>query len=164
MAGMARLGGGEILTDPEVKRNNRRSSALRLGMTGVLLAVAAGFVARLRRRRLPFGNQLDLEYFWPKFAGYEETVVGRVIGDAIQYCFRVGDGAGKQQAGQIDPLQHISVRRRNDGDTVFVPDVGVDFPVDVFELVELIDGGAAVGDVNAADFPKAGGVEEVEFR
>ena len=45
-----------------------------------------------------------------------------------------------------------------------MPDVGVDLAVNVFELVQLGDRGAAIFDVDVADLAESGGIEEAERR
>jgi hypothetical protein len=90
----------------------------------------------LGRRR----NHLDLKKLGPKFAGDEEPVVRRVVGDAVQYRFLVGDLAGPKQAGEIDPAQHAARLGRDAHDAVGVPHIGVDLAVNVFELVQLVTG------------------------
>src|SRR6185437_1064928 len=131
-------------------------------ITALFFAVSSR-VAGLRVDGRAFGNQFYFKNPGPELAGYEEAVACGVIGNAVENSFRVGDGAGRKQAGEIDPADDISGGRGDAGDAVLVPDVRVDFTVDVFELVQLVDGGAVVGDGDAADFIEGSWIEKVEI-
>ena len=84
-------------------------------------------------------DDFDFEELGPELAGDEEAVVRGVVSDAVEHGFRIGDFAGLQQAGEIDPAEDLAGCRRDARDAVGVPDVCVDLAVDVFELVELVD-------------------------
>ena len=45
-----------------------------------------------------------------------------------------------EDAGEVDPGEDFAGLGGDAGDAVGVPDIGVDFTLDVFELVELGDG------------------------
>ena len=47
--------------------------------------------------------------------------------------------SGGEQSRRIDLCGHLAARRIDAHDLVGLPDVGVDLPVNTFELVELID-------------------------
>jgi len=90
---------------------------------------------------LGFGrNNLDLEELGPEFPGDENAVVRGVVSDAVEDGFGIGAFVVGQQAGKIDPAQHLAGCGRDARDAVGVPDVRVDLAVDVFELVELVTG------------------------
>ena len=107
-------------------------------------------------------DEFDLEDGGPLFAGDEEAVVLGVVGDAVEDGFGVELEHGGEEAGEVDPGDDVAVAGSDAGDAVGVPDVGVDFAVDVFELVEEGDGCALVGDGDVADFVEVFGVAEAE--
>jgi hypothetical protein len=55
-------------------------------------------------------DEFDLEKFWPEFAGNENSIRRRIVGNAIQYvggCFF----GGLQETFQFDPSCNISSKR-----------------------------------------------------
>ena len=84
-----------------------------------------------------------------------------VVGDAVE---DIGPGAlcWRQQARKVDPAQHSPAGRIDAGDAVGHPHVGVDFAVDEFEFVELVDSLAAIAHRHAAQQSEGVGVAEEE--
>ena len=65
--------------------------------------------------------------------------MGGVVSDAVEHGFVVGELAALHQAFEIDPTDDATRSRRDAGDAIGVPDVGVDLAVNVFELIEIGD-------------------------
>ena len=63
--------------------------------------------------------------------------MGSVIGDTVEHGLIVGELAARHQALKVDPANDAAGGGRDAGDAVSVPNVGVDFAVDVFEFVEF---------------------------
>src|SRR3954452_16797374 len=108
------------------------------------------------------GYDGNLEELRPQFAGDEEAAVVGVPGDAVEDGFRSGAVGSRQQAGEVDPAEDFARSRRDAGDAVGVPDIGVDLAVDVLDLVDVVDGFSAVLHCQAADFLEGCGIEEAQ--
>ena len=125
----------------------------------------AGLLGVLHRDEFGFcRNQGDLEYLRPELSGDKEPVVSGVVRDAVEHGFVVGELAARHQAFEIDPADDTARCWRDAGDAIGVPDVGVDFAVDVFEFVEFLDWLAVVFDGDAAGFVEGFGIEEAQGR
>src|ERR1043165_7409825 len=85
-----------------------------------------------------------LEKSRPEFSGDEESIACLIVSDAVQHGLFVVNVAGRQQAIQINPARNAAVLRIDRHYSVVVPDVGVDFAVDVLEFVQLFDWQIAV--------------------
>ena len=85
-------------------------------------------------------NNFYFKDLGPLLPGDEEAVTLGVVGDPVQYGFLVDSLIVRQQAGEIDPGNHVSVVRIDARDPVRVPDVCVDLSLDEFQLVQLVDG------------------------
>src|ERR1035438_2039944 len=109
-----------------------------------------------------FGNYFDLEDFGPEFASDEDSIVRRIVGNAVEHGFMVCSLGIGQQAGQVDPSQHDPGCGRDAGDAVGVPDVCVDLAVDEFEFIELSHGSAVIFDHNFPDRAEGGWIEEAQ--
>src|ERR1044072_6693650 len=99
---------------------------------------------RLAISRLPL--EFDFKKSRPKFSGHEQSIPCRIERDAVQPGSGTLHAAGGQQATQIDPSRNtagLCIYCRN---TIVVPDVSVDFTVDVLEFVQLFDGQLAIHD------------------
>ncbi len=107
-------------------------------------------------------HDLDLEEGRPLLAGDEEAVMLGVVGDAVEDGFGGEALSVRKKAGAVDPGENAAVDGGDAGDTVGVPDIGVDEAVDELELVELVDGGWAVVDEDAASFGEGSRVAEAE--
>src|SRR6185369_14319116 len=75
----------------------------------------------------------------PEFSGDEESTACLIVSDAVQHGLVVLHVAGRQQTSQINPARNAAGLRVDRHYPVVVPDVGVDFAVDVLELVQLVD-------------------------
>ncbi len=62
-----------------------------------------------------------------------------VIGNAIEHGFCIHLLITRQQPRKIDPINHVTIPRRNARDTVRVPDVGINLAFDVFELIQQVE-------------------------
>jgi uncharacterized membrane protein len=81
----------------------------------------------------------DLEQLRPEFAGDEEAVTVGVVGDAVQDGAFAMEFALVNDALQIDSSQDLPGVRRNAHNVVRLSDVGVDFTLYPFELIEIFD-------------------------
>ena len=64
-----------------------------------------------------------------------------VVGDAVKDLFAlVGQALGRrQQAAEIYPADHMAVGGVNAGDTVGVPDIGINLAIHPLELVQVLE-------------------------
>jgi hypothetical protein len=81
----------------------------------------------------------DLEQLGPQLAGDEEAVTVGVVGDAVQDGALAMEFALVNDALQIDSSQDLPGVRGNAHNVVRLPDVGVDFTLYPFELIEIFD-------------------------
>src|SRR6266516_412887 len=81
----------------------------------------------LRQRLLL--SQTNFEKFRPQFAGHEQPPIRFVIGNAVKDRLLVMNFARRKESGL----------RIDTSDAVSVPNVCVDFPLNIFELVNLLD-------------------------
>ena len=86
----------------------------------------------------------------------------RIVGDAVQNIH--GDGTVRlaQQTLEIDPSGDVAGRWRDAGDAVCLPDVGVDFPVDVFEFIQIRYRRCAVLHLQTSDLLKRCRIPEAQ--
>lgn len=96
-------------------------------------------------------REFDLKDRWPLFSGDEEAAVLIIVGDAVEHRFAVILLGLGEKAGAVEPCLDVTVSGRDSGDAVRVPDVGVDLPVDVLELIEIANGRAVVADGDLTD-------------
>src|SRR4051812_9896924 len=89
----------------------------------------------------------NLIYVRPPFAGDEQAIARRVVGNAVQNRLRARTD-DRVQPGQIDPLAHASRPQVDDGDSIRMPDVGVDVAANEFELIEALDRLTVVRDLD----------------
>lgn len=82
----------------------------------------------------------------PVFSGDEEVAGFGIVGDAVEDLGAVGWYELVAEAGEVEPAGDFAVSSGNAGDALGLIDIGEDLAVDVFELVELVDGVGAVGD------------------
>src|ERR1035438_5093331 len=106
-----------------------------------------------RRPVLRAFEEFDFEELGPAFAGDEEAIVLGVVGDAVE---DIGLGraiGGSEQTAAVDPADDLAGFGVDAGDAVGLPDVGVDFALHPFELVQFDDGAALLGDGDAKSTP-----------
>ena len=87
-----------------------------------------------------------------------------VVGDAVEHAFRAGVLVRWQQAGEVDPAKYLAVCGRDARNAIGVPDICVDFSVDVLELIEFLDGPSMIGNFYAAHFAEGDRVKEAQGR
>ena len=88
--------------------------------------------------------------------------MGSVVGDAVEHRLCIDALVVGQNAVQVDPAEELSIAGGDTGDAVVVPDIGVDFALDVLQLVELLDGSRAVVNDDVARFPERDGIAETQ--
>ena len=82
-------------------------------------------------------DELDLEKSWPELAGNKDSIRCRIVCNSIE-DIRRSFLRGLQQTFQIDPGADISSEWRDAGNAIRLPDVGLDFSLNVFEFVEVL--------------------------
>ena len=96
-------------------------------------------------------------------AGHEQAIASRVVSDAVEDV--LGGGSDRPaDAGQIEPRGHPSRVRRDDGDAIGGPDVGVHLALHQLELIEFVDRLVAVLDDDASGLAQRLGIEKAEGR
>src|SRR5689334_3875339 len=100
---------------------------------------ARSFSLRLRVRAFRARLEFNFKKSRPKFSGDEEPIACLIVSDAVQHGLFVRHVAGRQQTGQVNPARNTAGLRVDRHYPVVVPDVGVDFAVDVLEFVQLFD-------------------------
>src|SRR5262245_2181801 len=102
--------------------------------SGLLHFSVSHFSVRAETWRL---FQPDLKNMRPQFPAHENPFGLRVVGDAVKHSLRVGSLILGQYAGEVEVGFHLSGGRINANDPVAMPDVRPNFPVDIFELIEV---------------------------
>ena len=74
-----------------------------------------------------------------------------VISNPIQHRLWCPLFARRQQAGEVDPSDDVTVDRRYLGNQVGVPNVCIDLAFDEFELIQLINLAVTVSNGNLSD-------------
>src|SRR5258708_6656015 len=118
-------------------------------------------MANEQMRQLPL-DDLDFEDPRPELAGHEQAIAGGVVGNTIQDRVRRRAFGLREQSGEIDPPGHAAVLRRNPRDAIGLPDIGVDLPLDVLQLVQVLHRPASVVDDDAAGLLERDGVDETQ--
>src|ERR1019366_3407671 len=108
-------------------------------------------------------NQLDLEELGPLLPGDEQSVLPGIVGDAVEYVRLVVAVGGGQQPAAIDGTDHFAGFGVDAHDALGLPDIGVDFALDPFELVQFGERAAILGDGDAAGFLQCFGIPETEL-
>ena len=80
-------------------------------------------------------SDADLENLRPEFAGHEQAIPGRVVGDAVRGINALRLIPGAQQASQIDPSHDLAGLRRDPRDPIRRPDVRENLSFDVLQFV-----------------------------
>jgi hypothetical protein len=111
---------------------------------------------------LAAAGELDFKEAGPELAGDEEAVMGCVPGDAVEYSIAVRVLNVRQEAGEVDPAKDVAGLRRDAGDAIGEPDIGEDLAMDVFELIELVDGLAMIADADGALDSEGGRIEKTQ--
>src|SRR3954447_12620843 len=106
------------------------SSILRSGT-----AEAVGGRRTQGRELTAASDDLYLEQLRPPFAGDEETVVGRIVGNAVEHVC-AGALGGRQQPAEIDVAGDLPARGRDARNIIGLPDVRKDLAFDEFQLVQ----------------------------
>jgi hypothetical protein len=107
-------------------------------------------------------DYLDFEYRWPLLAGDKEPVVLGIVGDSIENGFGIDHLIGRQQSGEVDPGDYVSIARRNPRDHIRMPDVRVNLAFDELKFVQLVDDLAPVFHENVTRFPKGIGIAKAQ--
>jgi hypothetical protein len=68
-------------------------------------------------------------------AGYEEPVLLGVIGDAVEDIFYIRQRDFARESAQINPAGNPPRGGRDARNPVGLPDIGVDFALDIFKLI-----------------------------
>ena len=90
---------------------------------------------RVPRPVLRAFQEFDFEELGPALAGDEKAIVLGVVGDAVEDIgLRVAIG-GSQETAAVDPADDFAGFGVDAGDAFGLPDVGIDFALDPFELV-----------------------------
>ena len=80
-------------------------------------------------------SDADLENLRPEFAGHEQAIPGRVVGDAVRGINALRPILGAQQTLQIDPSHDLAGLRRNPRDPIRRPDVRENLSLDVLQFI-----------------------------
>src|ERR1700677_4729078 len=116
------------------------------------------------RLRCRVRNNFYLKDLGPLLPGDEEAVTLGVVSDPVEHGFRVDPLIAGQQAGEIDPGNHVSVLGIDARDQVCVPDICVDLTLDKFQLVQLVDDPGPVLHHDVMRFFEAVGIAETKRR
>src|SRR5215218_8206890 len=108
----------------------------------------------------PLSFYFDLKQSWPQLAGYEKLVVFLVVSDAIQDGFFVVQFTFRNQAGQVEPPGDPAALRIDNGDPVIVPDICVNRPLHILELVKLVYRDPVIGDRDRLCNAEAGRIQK----
>ena len=87
-----------------------------------------------------------------------------VIRNPIEHCIAILPHAWGTQPGQIDPLKHRTRCRRNSGNPVGLPYIGIYFSVNIFQFVEIQDRLATICDSNLPYFLECRRIQQVKDR
>src|SRR4030095_12563645 len=98
----------------------------------------------------------------PVLASDEEAVALGVVGDAVHH---IGPDAlgGRQNTGQIDAANHFPGLRIEARDPVGLPDVGENFALYPFQLVQILDWPALVRHFDDAGFQQGPGIPDADL-
>src|SRR5215216_3415956 len=95
--------------------------------------------SKLRSSLTQLSFYFDLKQSWPQLAGYQKLVVFLVVSDAVQHGFFLVQFTFRDQAGQVEPASHVAALRIDNGNPVIVPDICVNRPLYILELVKLVN-------------------------
>src|SRR3989338_7408486 len=113
------------------------------------------------------GYQLDLENIAPEFTGDKQSAIADVIGGlpgyAVEHSLGAAGGGVIGEQGEIDDACHRSALRIDADNLVGLPDVGLDFAVDVFEFVQIGDWISLPLHVHRALHCECLGIKELQF-
>src|ERR1700741_334729 len=88
------------------------------------------------REGLGLRAKLYLKKLWPFFPGDEETIGGRIVGDAIEHV-GLGSAIGVgQQAVEINDAKDAPGGGIDASDGLALPDIGVNLALDELEFIE----------------------------
>src|SRR6476660_1878152 len=83
-------------------------------------------------------HHTNLKQFRPQLSSNEKPRSGCVVSDPVQYRVRAPEFALVDYAAQIDPAEYLTRARRNAHNRIGLPDIRVDFSVDVFKLIQIL--------------------------
>src|ERR1700733_1390767 len=109
-------------------------------------------------------DYLNLEYRWPLLPGDEDPIMLRIVSNPVENRFGVDPLGRRHQAGQVNPCDYMSVRRRNPSDHIRVPDIRVNLAFDELQFIEIVDDFVSVRYENVAGFLKSFGIAKAERR
>src|ERR1700722_4062945 len=110
-----------------------------------------------------FQEELDLEDAGPQLPGDKQTLVVWGVGDSVENSPGLEVVDRGQKTGEVDPADHLAALRRDAGDAIRLPNVGKNFSLDEFELVQLVDRLVSVVDFNATLFCERIAVQNAEL-
>jgi hypothetical protein len=97
----------------------------------------------------------DFKQLWPQLSRDEESISCRVISNTVQNGIRARKLPFVDDVAQINPPDNLPSAWRNADDFIGLPNIGVDFPVNVFEFIQILNPLAClVGDVYAPRLSK----------
>ncbi len=100
---------------------------------------------------------------WPAFSGHIEQPGGGIVGNAVEHVIRRAAGAIAIDAGKVDHADDLARVGIDAGDLFLAPDVGKNFAIYVFQLVELIDGFAIPRDAERAGGFHGAGIDDANL-
>src|ERR1700739_1521021 len=110
-------------------------------------------------------GDFDFEQLWPELSSDEQVIARGGVGDAVEHGAAFVQFAFVDDGAEVDESENFSRVRRDARDVVGLPDVGVDFAVDVFQFVQILDGAAVGVDyLEAANHAKRLRIEKAERR
>src|SRR5579875_3058348 len=85
-------------------------------------------------------NHLNLEKSGPELSGHKQPIVRRVVSNPIQHRIPAAYLDRRQQSPQLNGAQHAPVCRRDANNLICHPHIGINFTVNVLELIQLSTG------------------------
>src|ERR1700756_2397145 len=104
---------------------------------------------RIRPDELLRWNDLNLKQTWPQLPCHKQPVPHWIIRNSIQHSVVAANLNLRKNPRQIDPSQNLPRLRRNARNLVRHPHIGVNFPADILQLIQLLHRRSLVRHTNA---------------
>jgi hypothetical protein len=92
------------------------------------------------------------------------VTVLRVVRDPVQDSLRARTFAGRQEVAKVQRSERLPRIGRDAHDAIGMLDAGIDFSVDVLELIQVIDRPAIFGDFDVEHLMKRAEIEKAKRR
>ena len=73
----------------------------------------------------------------PAFSGHEQAIIFSIVGDSVEGILMLV--AFFLQTSEIDPSHDLTRVRINNNNKIREPYIRVNFPIDIFQFIDLID-------------------------